>query len=83
MLMLRAMAAMGGRRYCQASGLLSNDRRFAGMRRALYSSEVQQPKRSTAIMSEQLHARQAAPFDREQGSAGSLHPDGLPRAARR
>jgi hypothetical protein len=41
-----------------------------------YSSEVQQPMRATAILSRHPHTHWPAPFDREQGRAGSLHPDG-------
>ena len=32
---------------------------------------------ATAVLSRQPHARQAAPLDREQGGASSLHPDGV------
>ena len=44
-----------------------------------YSSEVQQPMRATAILSRHPHTHWPAPFDREQGRAGSLHPGGMPR----
>ena len=37
---------------------------------------VQQRARVTAILGSRRHMRQAARFDREQGRAGSLHPDG-------
>jgi hypothetical protein len=43
----------------------------------LYSSEIQQPMRATAIMDGHQHTHQAAPFGREQGRAASLQPDGL------
>lgn len=42
-----------------------------------YSRWVQQPMRAMAILNKQPHARQAAPLDREQGRAASLHPDGF------
>ncbi len=41
-----------------------------------YSSDVQQPMRATAILSRHPHTRWAASFGREQGRAGSLHPEG-------
>ena len=41
---------------------------------ALYSSEIQQPMRTTATLGRRPHTHQAAPFDRDQGRAGSLHP---------
>lgn len=41
-----------------------------------YSSQVQQPVRATAILGGHQHTRWAALFDREQGRAGSLHPEG-------
>jgi hypothetical protein len=41
-----------------------------------YSSEVQQPTRATAILSSHPHTCPAAPSDREQDLAGSLHPEG-------
>jgi hypothetical protein len=40
-----------------------------------YSSEVQQPMRATAVLDRRPHMRWAAPGDREQGRAGSLHPE--------
>jgi len=43
-----------------------------------YSSEVQQPMRATAVLGSHQHTRWAAPFDRKQGRASSLHPDGWP-----
>ena len=48
-----------------------------------YSSEVQQPMRATAIVGRHPHARCAAPLDREQGRADSLHPAGLTARDRR
>jgi hypothetical protein len=42
-----------------------------------YSSGVQQPMRATAVLGCHPHTHQAAPFDREQGRAASLHPGGL------
>jgi hypothetical protein len=41
-----------------------------------YSSEVQQPMRATAVLGSHQHTRWAALFDREQGRAASLHPEG-------
>ena len=41
-----------------------------------YSSEVQQRMRTGTALGKHPHARQAAPSDRHQGCAGSLHPDG-------
>jgi hypothetical protein len=41
----------------------------------LYSSQVQQPMRATAVLGERPHTRWAAPVDREQGRAAGLHPD--------
>lgn len=38
-----------------------------------YSSEVQQPMRAMAILNGHLHMWRAAPLEREQGCAGSLH----------
>ena len=43
---------------------------------AEYSSEVQQPLRATAVMSEHQHMCWAAPLTNQQGHAGSLHPEG-------
>jgi hypothetical protein len=40
------------------------------------SSEVQQLGRATAILNRQRHAQYAVLFDREQGGARSLHPEG-------
>ena len=42
-----------------------------------YSSEVQQPMRATAVLGKQPNGHWAAPFEREQGRARSLHPGGL------
>ena len=42
----------------------------------LYSSQVQQPMRATAVLGERPHTRWAAPVDREQGRAAGLHPEG-------
>ena len=36
----------------------------------MYSNEIQQPVPTTAVVGCYLHTRQAAPFYREQGSAG-------------
>ena len=47
-----------------------------------YSSEIQQPTRTTATLGRRPHTHQAAPFDRDQGRAGSLHPDGRPGRGR-
>jgi hypothetical protein len=41
-----------------------------------YSSDIQQPVRATATMDGHQHTHQAAPFGRDQGRAGSLHPEG-------
>jgi hypothetical protein len=41
----------------------------------LYSSEVQQPMRATAILNRHPQTYYAAPFGREQGRSSSLHPD--------
>ena len=41
-----------------------------------YSSEVQQPMHATAVLGGHPHTRWAAPVDREQGRASSLHPEG-------
>ena len=41
-----------------------------------YSCEVQQPIRPTAVLGGHHQTRWAAPFDREQGRAGGLHPEG-------
>jgi hypothetical protein len=46
---------------------------------AAYSSEIQQPMRTTAILGRHQHPYWAAPLDRNQDRAGSLHPDGCPR----
>jgi hypothetical protein len=46
-----------------------------------YSSEVQQPMHATAVLGCHPRTHHAAPFDHDQGRAGSLHPDGLIRAA--
>jgi hypothetical protein len=46
-----------------------------------YSSEVRQPMLATAVLGKRPRTRWAAPSEREQGRAGSLHPDGLLRAA--
>jgi hypothetical protein len=46
-----------------------------------YSSEVQQPIRTTAALGKHPRTRQAAPPDPEQGGARGLHPDGYLRAA--
>ncbi len=43
-----------------------------------YSSQVQQPIRATAVLGGHPHTRWAAPVDREQGRASSLHPGGAP-----
>ena len=43
-----------------------------------YSSQVQQPMRATAVLSRHPHMHWTASFGREQGRAGSLHPDGAP-----
>jgi hypothetical protein len=43
---------------------------------AKYSSEVQQPVRATVILDRHRHTRYAALFDREEGRASSLDPDG-------
>jgi hypothetical protein len=43
---------------------------------SLYSSEVQQPMRATAALGRRPHIWWAAPGDREQSRAGSLHPEG-------
>ena len=43
---------------------------------APYSSEVQQPMRATAVLGRHPHTHWAASSDREQGRAGSLHPEG-------
>jgi hypothetical protein len=43
-----------------------------------YSSEIQQPMRATAVLGCHPHMQWAAPFDREQGRAASLHPEGTP-----
>ena len=40
-----------------------------------YSSGVQQPVRATAVLSRRLHTRRAAPVEREQARASSLHPE--------
>ncbi len=40
-----------------------------------YSSEVQQPMRATAVLGGHPHTRWAAPVDREQARASSLHPE--------
>jgi hypothetical protein len=45
-----------------------------------YSSEVQQPAHPMAALGNRPHPCQTAPFDREQGRASSLHPDGYLRA---
>ena len=42
-----------------------------------YSSEIQQPMRATAVLGCHPHTYWAAPFDREQDRAASLHPEGL------
>jgi hypothetical protein len=42
-----------------------------------YSTEIQQPMRTTAALPRHRHTYRAAPFDRDQGRAGSLHPGGL------
>ena len=41
-----------------------------------YSSGVQQPMRVTAVLNRRLHTRRAAPVEREQARASSLHPEG-------
>ena len=41
-----------------------------------YSSGVQQPMRATAVLGRCPQMRWTAPEDREQGRAGSLHPEG-------
>jgi hypothetical protein len=41
-----------------------------------YSSETQQPMRAATVLDRRPHMRWAAPGDREQGRAGSLHPEG-------
>jgi hypothetical protein len=41
-----------------------------------YSSEPQQPMRATAVLGTYRHMHWAAPFDREQGRAGSSHQEG-------
>jgi hypothetical protein len=51
-------------------------------RPALYSSEVQQPMRATAVLGERPHTRWAAPVDREQERAAGLHPEGQVRPPR-
>ena len=43
---------------------------------AAYSSEIQQPMRTTAILGRHQHPYWAAPLDRNQDRAGSLHPEG-------
>jgi hypothetical protein len=40
---------------------------------AAYSSKIQQPVRATAALGKHPHTRQAAPSDRKQHRAGSLH----------
>lgn len=42
-----------------------------------YSSDVQQPVRTMAVLGKRPYTRQAAPFDREQDRAGSLHQQGV------
>ena len=48
-----------------------------------YSSGVQQPVRATAVLNRRLHTRRAAPVEREQARASSLHPDGQGSASGR
>ena len=43
-----------------------------------YSSKVQQRIRATAVLGKRPHTHWAAPLDREQGRARSLHSEGLP-----
>jgi hypothetical protein len=43
---------------------------------AAYSSEIQQPIRAAATLGRRQHPYWAAPLDRDQDRAGSLHPDG-------
>lgn len=44
--------------------------------RELYSTEVQQPARATAILSSHRHTNYAAPMPSEQERANGLHPEG-------
>jgi hypothetical protein len=44
---------------------------------AAYSSEIQQPIRAAATLGRRQHPYLAAPLDRDQDRAGSLHPGGL------
>ena len=41
-----------------------------------YSSEIEQPMRTTATLDRHQHAHWAAPFDHDQDRAHSLHPEG-------
>jgi len=41
-----------------------------------YSSEIQQPMRTTATLGRHRHTFRAAPFDRHQDRADSLNPEG-------